>query len=62
MEVGGDFLDVFAVGEHDEWALVIGDVCGKGAEAAAVTALARFMLRAVTSRSPSPAATLATFN
>jgi serine phosphatase RsbU (regulator of sigma subunit) len=37
-------------------------VCGKGAEAAAVTALARYTLRAVTSRSPSPAATLATLN
>ena len=54
MEVGGDFFDVFAVGEQDEWALVIGDVCGKGAEAAAVTALARYTLRAVSSRSPSP--------
>ena len=41
MEVGGDFFDVFAIGEEDEWAVVIGDVCGKGAEAAAVTALAR---------------------
>ncbi|MEY2532420.1 MAG: hypothetical protein QOF29_330, partial [bacterium] len=62
MEVGGDFYDVFAVGDEDEWALVIGDVCGKGAEAAAVTALARYTLRAVTTRSPSPAATLATLN
>jgi len=62
MDVGGDFFDVFAVGGQDEWALVIGDVCGKGAEAAAVTALARYTLRAVTSRSPSPAATLQTLN
>jgi sigma-B regulation protein RsbU (phosphoserine phosphatase) len=62
MEVGGDFFDVFAVGGQDEWALVVGDVCGKGAEAAAVTALARYTLRAVTSRSPSPAAALATLN
>ena len=62
MEVGGDFFDLFAVGGQDEWALVIGDVCGKGAEAAAVTALARYTLRAVTSRSPSPAASLATLN
>jgi PAS domain S-box-containing protein len=62
MEVGGDFFDVFAVGGQDEWALVIGDVCGKGAEAAAVTALARYTLRAVASRSPSPARTLATLN
>ena len=28
--VGGDFYDVFAVGD-DHWAIVIGDVCGKGA-------------------------------
>jgi PAS domain S-box-containing protein len=62
MEVGGDFFDVFAVGGEDEWAIVIGDVCGKGAEAAAVTALARYTLRAVTSRSPSPARSLATLN
>jgi serine phosphatase RsbU (regulator of sigma subunit) len=62
MEVGGDFYDVFAVGGQDEWALVIGDVCGKGAEAAAVTALARYTLRAVTSRSPSPSHSLATLN
>ncbi len=44
-EVGGDFYDLFAVGP-DRWALVVGDVCGKGAEAAAVTAMARYTLRA----------------
>jgi PAS domain S-box-containing protein len=44
-EVGGDFYDCFPTGK-DEWALVIGDVCGKGAEAAAVTALARYTVRA----------------
>ena len=44
LEVGGDFYDVFSTGE-DQWYLVIGDVCGKGAEAAAVTALARYTLR-----------------
>jgi PAS domain S-box-containing protein len=44
-EVGGDFYDCFKTGEGD-WALVIGDVCGKGAEAAAVTALARYTVRA----------------
>ena len=43
-EVGGDFYDCFATGGGD-WALVIGDVCGKGAEAAAITALARYTLR-----------------
>ena len=44
--VGGDFYDVFAVGE-DRWALVVGDVCGKGTGAAAVTAMARWTLRSL---------------
>ena len=44
-EVGGDFYDCFPTGDG-EWAVVIGDVCGKGAEAAAVTALARYTVRA----------------
>jgi PAS domain S-box-containing protein len=61
IEVGGDFYDVFAL-EDGAWALVIGDVLGKGAEAAAVTALARYTLRAVAGRSRSPSATLATLN
>src|SRR5918994_1693610 len=38
-EVGGDFYDVFNTAE-DQWYAVVGDVCGKGAEAAAVTAMA----------------------
>ncbi len=61
MDVGGDFYDVFAL-DDGSWILVIGDVLGKGAEAAAVTALARYTVRAVAGRSPSPAATLATLN
>lgn len=44
-EVGGDFYDVLATGRQ-EWAAFIGDVCGKGPEAAALTALARHTLRA----------------
>ncbi len=43
-EVGGDFYDVFERSDGT-WALVIGDVSGKGAEAAAVTALARHTVR-----------------
>jgi serine phosphatase RsbU (regulator of sigma subunit) len=62
MEVGGDFYDVFAVGDEDEWALVIGDVCGKGADAAAVTALARYTLRATAMHQASPAEVLRTLN
>ena len=44
-EVGGDFYDVFETGGRG-WTVVIGDVCGKGPDAAAVTALARYTLRA----------------
>ncbi len=57
LQVGGDFYDVFTTGEG-QWYLVIGDVCGKGAEAAAVTALARYTLRSAAARRRSPAALL----
>ena len=45
-EVGGDFYDVFEK-PKGRWAAVIGDVCGKGVEAAALTGLARHTLRAL---------------
>ena len=60
-EVGGDFYDCFATGAGD-WALVIGDVCGKGAEAAALTALARYTLRAAALHTRRPSAVLAQLN
>jgi sigma-B regulation protein RsbU (phosphoserine phosphatase) len=44
LAVGGDFYDVLHL-SPDEWVLTIGDVCGKGAEAAAVTGVARDVLR-----------------
>ena len=46
---GGDFYDIF-VRAPDTWAITIGDVCGKGADAAAVTSLARHTLRATAMR------------
>ena len=52
-EVGGDFYDVIPCGER-AWMLVIGDVCGKGPEAASVTALARHTLRAVSMLEAAP--------
>ncbi len=54
IDVVGDFYDVFQTGEHS-WAAAIGDVCGKGVEAAKVTALARYTLRAgaISHRRPS---------
>ena len=57
LEVGGDFYDVFSTAE-DQWYAVVGDVCGKGAEAAAVTALARYTIRAAAVRRRSPSAIL----
>src|SRR4051794_11003050 len=59
--VGGDFYDVFGRGPN-EWAVVIGDVSGKGAPAAAVTALARYTLRTATASAPTPSAALDALN
>ncbi|MDF5757487.1 SpoIIE family protein phosphatase [Spongiactinospora sp. TRM90649] len=44
-EVGGDFYDLFRAGDGGAWRFAIGDVCGTGPEAAAVTGLARHTLR-----------------
>ena len=54
MRVGGDFYDVFRLG-GDEWGVIIGDVCGKGAKAASVTALVRYTARAAAAHSGEPA-------
>ncbi len=60
-EIGGDFYDVFETGDGG-WALAIGDVCGKGPAAAAITGLARHTLRAAAFREASPRATLEGLN
>ena len=44
-DVGGDFYDVFESARND-WSIVIGDVCGKGPEAATLAALVRYTTRA----------------
>lgn len=56
-DVGGDFYDVFPVSSRS-WGIVIGDVCGKGPEAAAMTGLVRYTLRAAASETISPAEVL----
>jgi PAS domain S-box-containing protein len=61
MEVGGDFYDLFE-GERRDWAVVIGDVCGKGADAAAVTGLARYTIRTAAMREEQPSGVLRTLN
>lgn len=59
-EVGGDFYDAFQTPDG-HW-LVVGDVCGKGTDAAAVTALVRHSVRALAFAWPSPARVLAAVN
>ena len=59
--VGGDFYDLFQAGDGS-WALTIGDVCGKGSRAAAMTALARYTLRAVAAREQRPGRVLSLLN
>src|SRR5215213_9234112 len=68
VDVGGDFYDLFDTRMADRngsseppsssWGVVIGDVSGKGAEAAAVLALARYTIRAVATRESQPSAVL----
>ena len=60
-QVGGDFYDVFETAAND-WAVTLGDVCGKGPEAATVTALARYTLRAAAVRGRRPSRILTTLN
>ncbi|MFJ2606918.1 PP2C family protein-serine/threonine phosphatase [Streptomyces sp. NPDC091279] len=60
-QVGGDFYDLFPLADGT-WGLFLGDVCGKGAAAAAVTSLARYTLRAAAVYDPDPAAVLHNLN
>src|SRR3954454_22055008 len=60
-EVGGDFYDVFLSGDG-VWTVIVGDVSGKGADAAAITALARHTLRTASMLHDDPAANLTLLN
>jgi phosphoserine phosphatase RsbU/P len=59
--IGGDFYDVFGLPDG-RWGIVMGDVCGKGADAAALTARARHGLCTAAWLQPDPAAALAVLN
>ncbi|MDI6100259.1 SpoIIE family protein phosphatase [Actinoplanes sp. NEAU-A12] len=59
--VGGDFYDLFQ-SRGPWWTALMGDVCGKGTEAAKVTALARYTLRADAGEHLSPAVVLQRLN
>ena len=60
LDVSGDFYDVFPV--QDGWAITVGDVCGKGQEAAAMTAAARHAIRVLAHWNPDPVDVLARVN
>lgn len=59
--IGGDFYDVFGV-SGGRYAIVIGDVSGKGVGAAGLTALARYTIRTAAMHDPEPANVLRRVN
>ncbi|WP_228973206.1 GAF domain-containing SpoIIE family protein phosphatase [Streptomyces sp. DH12] len=59
--VGGDFYDIVPTGPH-LWSLAIGDVCGKGPQAAALTGLVRHTARAARLWDPDPRSVLQAVN
>ena len=61
LDVGGDFYDAFQISET-AWGLAIGDVCGKGVDAAALTALSRHTVRAAAIEGHTPADVLRALN
>ncbi|MFH8800836.1 PP2C family protein-serine/threonine phosphatase [Streptomyces sp. NPDC017936] len=60
-QLGGDFYDLFPI-DGKRFAFFLGDVCGKGPEAAAVTSLTRYTLRAAALHDPDPVSALSTLN
>lgn len=61
MQIGGDFYDVFRTGP-ERWWVALGDVCGKGPAAAALTAAVRYTVRAVAPDTTDPAVVLRRLN
>ena len=71
VDVGGDFYDLFDIKRADQngssepsssWGIVIGDVSGKGAEAAAMLAFARYTIRTLATRESCPSTVLSSLN
>jgi PAS domain S-box-containing protein len=61
LDVGGDFYDAFPI-DSGGFGIAVGDVCGKGPEAAAVTGLARHTIRAAALLEHDPTRVLALLN
>jgi PAS domain S-box-containing protein len=71
VDVGGDFYDLFEARRANQngssepsssWGVVIGDVSGKGAEAAAMLAFARYTIRTLATRESCPSTVLSSLN
>ncbi|MEO5837397.1 MAG: SpoIIE family protein phosphatase [Acidimicrobiales bacterium] len=60
-QIGGDFYDVSQIGAGD-WLVSVGDVTGKGAGAAVITALARYTIHSAAIQRRSPAQILTNLN
>jgi serine phosphatase RsbU (regulator of sigma subunit) len=60
-DISGDFYDAFPL-SGGRWGVVVGDVCGKGAEAAALTGLARYTVRTAAGLDPRPGHVLGVLN
>jgi PAS domain S-box-containing protein len=61
VDIGGDYYDVFRTAP-ERWWVVLGDVCGKGPDAAALAGVVRYSLRAIATETTEPAAVLARLN
>ena len=59
--VGGDFYDVFPIADG-RTAVLVGDIAGKGVEAAAAVGLARYTLRSTIALDPNPATVITRIN
>ncbi|HEX5985121.1 MAG TPA: GAF domain-containing SpoIIE family protein phosphatase [Nocardioides sp.] len=60
LEIGGDFYDVH--GDDGSWLVVLGDVCGKGVDAAVLNSRARQSIRTAARYDRSPGRILSTLN
>lgn len=61
-DVGGDFYDLFENSDQRTWTVLIGDVRGKGPDAAALSSLCRHTVRAAAMREPDPVRILGVLN
>lgn len=52
-EIGGDFYDLIEISDS-KYAIAIGDVAGKGLDAAVYTGMARYMIQAYSTEDPHP--------